>query len=118
MKIAIPTDGNRLEDMVAQHFGRCENYLLLDENGRLSRILKNTSEHMGGTGLPPELLKKNGADVLICAGLGPRAIELSAQVGLKVFTGPPVSASELFSMWKSGKLREATAESACKHHSD
>jgi len=30
MKIAIPTEGNNLEDKIALHFGRAKNYLVYD----------------------------------------------------------------------------------------
>ncbi len=75
MKIVIPTDDKKgLDDAVAEHFGRCNTYTFLDENGKVIEIIDNTSEHMGGSGLPPELMKQHGANVLLCKGLGPRAL--------------------------------------------
>ena len=61
MRIAIPTEGKMgLEESVAYHFGRGETYTVLDENGKLIEVIDNESEHMGGEGLPPELLRKHG----------------------------------------------------------
>jgi len=57
MKIVIPTNSNKgLEDQVADHFGRCLYYIFLNEKGKMLETIENTSEHMGGTGLPPELI--------------------------------------------------------------
>lgn len=63
MKIVIPTNNKKgLNDKVADHFGRCLTYTFLDEKGDVVEIINNTSEHMGGKGLPPELMKKRGRD--------------------------------------------------------
>jgi len=54
MKIVIPTNNRKgLDDKVAEHFGRCLTYTFLNENGEVIEIVDNTSEHMGGNGLPP-----------------------------------------------------------------
>lgn len=119
MKMAIPTEGKRgLEESIAYHFGRCETYTILDENGKLLEIIDNTSEHMGGEGLPPELLKKHGVDVLVCQGLGPRAVDICGQFGIEVYVGEAGSVKEMFDLWKAGKLKKATMEDVCEEHGD
>ena len=66
MKIVIPTNTKKgLNDKIAEHFGRCLTYTFLNEKGELIKIINNSSEHMGGAGLPPELMKKHG----FCKGL-------------------------------------------------
>jgi predicted Fe-Mo cluster-binding NifX family protein len=81
MKIVIPTDDKKgLGDKIAEHFGRCNTYTFLDENGKVLEIIDNTSEHMGGVGLPPELMKKHNANILLCRGLGPRALNLCREI--------------------------------------
>lgn len=117
MKIVIPTNDKKgLEDGVAEHFGRCETYTFLDENGGVVEIIKNTSEHMGGAGLPPELMKKHGADVLLCRGLGPRALNLCREFGMEVYTSEAKTAGEIFKLWKGKKLQKATLENVCEEH--
>ena len=64
MKIVIPTNNKKgLNDDVANHFGLCKTFTFLNEKGELIEIIENTSEHMGGSGLPPDLIKKHKADV-------------------------------------------------------
>ena len=71
MKIVIPTNNKKgLDDTVAEHFGRCLTYTFLNEKGEVVEIINNTSEHMGGSELPPELMKKHGANILLCRELG------------------------------------------------
>ncbi len=102
MKIVIPTDGrNGLKDAVAQHFGRCSTYTFLDEKGKLLEIIDNSSEHMGGKGLPPELMKQHKANVLLCKGLGPRALELCSQFGIEIFVFEAEKVKEMFDAWKN-----------------
>ncbi len=117
MKIVIPTDSRRgLDDTVAEHFGRCNTYTFLDEKGRVIEIIDNTSEHMGGSGLPPELMKKHGADVLLCKGLGPRALNLCKQLGIEVYVCQAETVKEIFELWKSKKIKKADFEDVCKEH--
>ena len=117
MKIVIPTDNKKgLEDTVAEHFGRCLTYTFLNEKGKVIEIIDNTSEHMGGIGLPPELMKKHGANVLLCRELGPRALSLCEQLGIDVYVCQAKTVKEIFEMWKNGKIKKAGVEDVCEEH--
>jgi predicted Fe-Mo cluster-binding NifX family protein len=117
MKIVVPTDGREgLEDKVAGHFGRCNTYTFLDEHGNVVEIIANTSEHMGGKGLPPELMKNHGAGVLLCRGLGPRALGLCGELGIEVYVCEAETVKEIFGMWKSGRIERAGSEDVCEEH--
>jgi predicted Fe-Mo cluster-binding NifX family protein len=117
MKIVIPTENKKgLDAEVAEHFGRCKTYTFLDENGKILDITDNTSEHMGGQGLPPELMKKHSADVLLCQDLGPRALNLCRELGMEVYVDSAKTVKELFTMWKNNKLKKATSQDVCAEH--
>ena len=117
MKIVIPTNGKRgLDDTVAEHFGRCNTYTFLDEKGNVAEIIDNTSEHMGGSGLPPELMKKHGANILLCKGLGPRALNLCKQLGIDVYVCQAKTVKEIFEIWKTKKIKKANFEDVCEEH--
>ena len=117
MKIIVPTDNKKgMQDIVAEHFGRCQTYTLLDEKGNVSKIIDNTSEQMGGVGLPPELMKKHGADVLLCKELGPRALDLCQQLGIDVYVCQAKTVKEIFEMWKNKKIKKAGSEDICGEH--
>jgi len=114
MKIAIPTDD---KINVAYHFGRCKVYLCFDENGKETGEIKNTSEHMGGNGLPPELLHKNKVDILLCKDLGPNAIQNCHIYGIKVYKDNSTDKiSELVRLWKANKITEAGLNDGCESH--
>jgi len=114
MKIVIPTNNKKgLNDTIAEHFGRCNTYTFLDEKGKVIEIINNTSEHMGGSGLPPELMKKHGANVLLCRGLGPRALNLCKQLGIEVYVYQAQTVKEIFELWKNNKIKKADFEDVC-----
>jgi len=117
MKIVIPTDDKKgLKGTVAEHFGRCETYTFLDQNGKIIEIIDNTSEHMGGTGLPPELMKRHGANVLLCKGLGPRALELCRQFGIDVYVCQTHNVKKIFDLWKRKKIKKVDFGDICEEH--
>ena len=65
MRICVPTEGNGgLDDRVGEHFGRSPTYTIYDTETGEVEILPNTSEHLGGSGLPAELLAQAGVDVV------------------------------------------------------
>lgn len=113
----IPTEGKKgLEDNIAEHFGRCNTYTFIDEKGKVIEIIGNTSEHMGGIELPPKLMKKHGADVLLCRGLGPRALNLCKQLKIDVYVYQSETVKEIFDLWKNKKLKKANFEDVCEEH--
>ena len=117
MKIVIPTDSRKgIEDTVALHFGRCSTYTFLDENGEVIEIIDNTSEHMGGKGLPPELMKEHGADILLCRDLGPRALELCKELGIEVYTCEAETVRGMFELWKGNEMKKAGNDDVCESH--
>lgn len=117
MKIVIPTNNKKgLKDVVAEHFGRCLAYTFLNEKGEVLEIIDNPSEHAGGVGLPPELMKKHGADVLLCKDLGPRALSLCGQLGIDVYVSQAETVNEIFKMWQNNEIKRAREGDVCEQH--
>jgi len=91
----------------------------LSENirkGEVIEIIDNTSEHMGGSGLPPELMKKHQADVLLCGDIGPRAISLCTELGIEVYICRVSTVKEAFDLWQKNQLKKADTGDACEQH--
>ena len=117
MKLVIPTNSRKgLEDQVAEHFGRCSTYTFLNEKGQVIEIIDNASEHSGGVGLPPELMKKHGADILLCRGIGPRAINLCKELGIDVYVYQADTVKDIFGLWQDNKIKKADLKDACEQH--
>lgn len=114
MRVCVPSAGpGGLDDLVGEHFGRVPTYTIYDTETGEVEILPNESEHMGGVGLPAEHLAQAGVDVVICSGLGRRAIDLLSQNGIEVCTGATGTVREAIQAWQEGRLGSADA---CERH--
>lgn len=117
IKIAIPTNSRKgNDDTIADHFGRCNTFTFLDGTGNVVEIIDNTSRHMGGSGMPPELIKKHKANVLLCKDIGPKAIEMFNEFDIDVFTCSANTVKEIFNKWKNQKIKKAGLDDACEEH--
>ncbi|MFZ2500132.1 NifB/NifX family molybdenum-iron cluster-binding protein [Methanosarcina sp.] len=117
MKVSIPTrDENGMNGIVEQHFGKAPTYTIIDTETEEVTIIANDSEHTGGVGLPPEYLHKNGVDIMLCGGLGVKAVRMFESYGIKVFVGAGSTVRDTFEAWKAGKLQKATTENSCTEH--
>ena len=120
MKIGVPTMGDRgLEDTVSGHFGRAPTFTIVDMETNELNVLPNTSEHFGGFKVAPEILADAGVEVMLCSGLGPRAINMFEQFGVAVYVGIDSSAAtvgDAISAFQAGLLHEATDKDACVEH--
>jgi predicted Fe-Mo cluster-binding NifX family protein len=117
MKIGIPTLGNKgLTEEVSPHFGRAPTFTVYDTDTKLVQVIDNTSEHMGGSGKPPEELARHNVEVMVCSGLGPRAIDMFESYGIRVFVGASGTVRDTLDLFEGGILQEATDENACKMH--
>ncbi|MBN1134788.1 MAG: NifB/NifX family molybdenum-iron cluster-binding protein [Methanosarcinaceae archaeon] len=117
MKVCIPSMGEGgLKDEVGQHFGRVPTYTIFDTETKEVKVIPNTSEHTGGVGLPPELLSKEGIDVMLCSGLGGRAVQLFEGFGISVFINAQGTVQDAISAWEAGELPEATISTSCQEH--
>ncbi|MBC7110505.1 MAG: NifB/NifX family molybdenum-iron cluster-binding protein [Archaeoglobi archaeon] len=117
MKVAVPTMGTRgLEEEISQHFGRAPTFTIVDLESNEVEIIPNMSEHMGGTGKPPEHLAKLGVSAVIVSGIGPRAIEMFRSFGIEVYSGASGRVKDAIELFKRGLLQRASLESACREH--
>jgi predicted Fe-Mo cluster-binding NifX family protein len=117
MKLCIPTLGSGgLNALVSEHFGRAPTFTVVDMANNKVTVMQNTSEHFGGDGNTPELVAAAGAEVLLCSGLGPRAIAAFEQFGIEVYVGAHGTVEEAIRAFQAGELIEACESNACKEH--
>ncbi|WP_406656490.1 NifB/NifX family molybdenum-iron cluster-binding protein [Methanolobus sp. ZRKC2] len=117
MKISVPSMGQGgTDDVVGQHFGKVPVYTVYDTDTEEVSIIANTSEHNGGSGLPPELMSEAGVNVMLCGGLGRKAVTMFEQFGIDVFVGASGKVTDAIDAWKSGKLSKATQDNSCAGH--
>ena len=117
MKVCVPTmNQGGMDDMVSPHFGRAPTFTIVDTETKEVEVLPNTSEHMGGIKLAPEIVSEAGVQVMICSGLGSKAVQMFSQFGIEVFIGAGGTVRDMIGAWESGALQKATEETACREH--
>lgn len=117
MLVSVPiSDDKGLDSALSDHFGKAPSYLIFDTATGESGVVPNQSDHMGGTGSPPEHMAKQGVSVVVCKGLGPKALTMLRSMDIKVFVGATGAAKDALAQWRAGSLIAATDENACKDH--
>lgn len=116
MKVCVPSMGRNLNEPISQHFGRAPFFLIVDQESGSVEVLENRSEHMGGVGKPPEHIASRGAEVMICSGLGSKAIDMLSSYGICTYVGAQGSVGEAIGQWREGRLPSANGDNACKEH--
>ncbi|MFW6189457.1 MAG: NifB/NifX family molybdenum-iron cluster-binding protein [Planctomycetota bacterium] len=113
MRIAIPLADGKL----AMHFGHCEEFALLDvdeQDGGAVAKTERAAAPPHQPGLLPQWLQEQGADLVICGGMGRRAQALFAQNGIDVVVGAPVGEPEQIARsYIAGEL--TTGPNVCDH---
>lgn len=109
MTLAISCDG----DMVSSHFGRCQKYLIFKiKDGQVveRREVLNPGHHPG---FLPQFLKRQGVNLLIAGGAGPRAQKLLQDLGIDTMLGVSGNVDEVLDLYLKGELKPG--ESQCEH---
>jgi len=100
-KLALSTDGNQ----VAQHFGRCEKYTLVEVNdGEVvnKEIVTNPGHEPG---FLPKYLNEQGVDVILAGGMGRKAKDLFDQNGIKAVIGVNGLVDDAVKSYLAGELK-------------
>ena len=117
MKVCFPTEDNGgREARVGEHFGRVPTYTIIDNETDQVEVIPNDSSHMGGSGLPADLLAQEGVDVMVCSGLGRKAIRLFEEHGIDVYIGAGGTVKEALKEWRENQLLSASESDACERH--
>ena len=111
MKIAVTYENG----MVYQHFGHCENFKLYDAADGAVNGSKIVSAAGSGHGALAGFLKKEGADVLICGGIGAGARQALEDAGIRFYPGVTGEADEAVKALLEGRL-SYQPDVVCSHH--
>lgn len=111
MRIAVTYENG----MIFQHFGHTEQFKFYDTEG--TEIVKEQiiSTMGSGHGALAGFLTQNGADTLICGGIGGGAQMALADAGIKLYGGVSGSADEAVKALLAGNL-DYHPDVQCSHH--
>lgn len=117
MKIGVPSNGEKgLDEKVGEHFGRVPNYTIVDLENDNVKVVPNTSHHMGGKGNPPEIMKNENVDAMVCQSLGRKAIDLFKRMGIEVYVGAHGTVHDAIKSFKKDELQKADESNGCQRH--
>ena len=111
MKIAVTYE----KGSIFQHFGHTQQFKFYDIEGK--EIIKEQiiSPTGGGHGALAGFLTENGADTLICGGIGGGAQMALKEAGIRLYGGVSGSADEAVRAFLEGTL-EYQPDVCCSHH--
>ena len=112
MKIAITYD--KENNSVFQHFGHTEFFYVYDTNSKVEEVIGN-----GGNSHVDLIsyLQSKGIEVLICGGVGNRAIEILSSCNIKVIPGVNGKINDVINKFNSGELKgDETQIHSCSCH--
>jgi predicted Fe-Mo cluster-binding NifX family protein len=118
MKICIPTDTKEgLNAKVFGHFGSAPYFTVYDtEKDQVETIDNTNSNHAHGMCQPISVIGQASINVVICQGMGRRAVEKLNESGIKAYRQDGGTVAEVINKFKTNELEEMTVENACGHH--
>lgn len=117
MKICIPVlTQEGMNSPLSSHFGQADYFAMFDDETQALTFFNNTGHHHGGTLTPAEIIHQAGAQVVLCGGLGGKAVQLFQQLGVHVFNQASGTVADILAAYKAGSLPEATDATACHDH--
>ena len=119
MKLCIPTttkDGPSA--LVHEHFGSAPFFSVYDAETKAVEIIDNSNAlHAHGMCQPLTALAGRHIDVVVCGGMGARAVQKFNDSGIKVYRSVPGTVSDIARLFSEGVLEEITLANSCAHHS-
>lgn len=120
MRIAVSAENNAgLDSRVAQHFGRCPYFALVDVDGRevqVVQVIENPFYSGHQPGQVPAFIARQKANVMLSGGMGARAIQVFEQMGVHAATGASGTVREALTRYLGGELKDAAPCADSEHH--
>ena len=103
--------------LVSEHFESAPYFTVYDTEAETVEVVENSDQHHAhGMCHPMSLLADKDIDVVVCGGMGARAIQKLNEGGIRVFRAVPGTIEEILVQQAQGELKEMTPEDACRHH--
>lgn len=118
MKICIPIRKDEgLSARAFDHFGSAPYFLVYDTENKNSKVIRNSgSHHVHGMCQPLDMLQDQDIDIVVCKGMGARAVKLLNKGGIWVYRAEGETAEDIIKKSIEGKLKAITVENACTDH--
>lgn len=109
MKIAVCAREEGLQSVVADRFGRAENFVIYDTETKEVVTVENSArnEASGAGGSAVRLLDQNKVEIVIAPEVGPKAIDAVKAFGIEVYAyGDSQTVEDAINNYKNGILEK------------
>jgi predicted Fe-Mo cluster-binding NifX family protein len=88
-KIAFTSTGGSMESLLSEQFGRCQYFIIVDQETGKFEAVSNLGEQMQSGAGPKaaELIHHHGANVVVTGHVGDKAEEVLKRVNIKIVSG-------------------------------
>jgi len=117
MKIAISTNGIDLSSQVAERFGRCNSFLIVDTETMEFEVVQNTavsSAHGAGIAAA-QLVAYKGVKAVLTGNVGPKAYSALSSSGIKTVTQVSGTVGDAVRRFSSGELQPTSEPTVGGH---
>lgn len=117
MRVCIPTISEAgLDGRLSPHFGKAPYFTLADvEAGRVRALSNPNARHEEGRCDAVQAVRGMGVDVVVCRGMGPKALESLRRHGVAVLVTDGWTVAEALRGFREGLLAPLTREHAGQH---
>jgi predicted Fe-Mo cluster-binding NifX family protein len=118
MRICIPTETDEgIKAKVYGHFGSAPYFTIYDtEKGDYETIDNSNQHHTHGTCNPIDILSSKRIGIVVCAGMGMRAVQKLNESGIRAYKAAGTTTQEIIEKYQANELEELTLENACNQH--
>lgn len=118
MRLCIPTETkDGLSAPVFGHFGSAPFFTVYDTDKEQLEVIDNANaHHEHGMCHPVGAIGNARVDIVVCQGMGRRAVEKLNDAGIKAFRQSGGTVADVLRRYAAGDLEELTVDNACSHH--
>jgi len=119
MKVAVSTNGIDLSSQVAERFGRCNNFLIVDTETMEFEVVPNTATRSAhGAGIAAaQLVASKGAKAILTGNVGPKAFSALSSSGVKTVTQVSGTVEDAVRRFSSGEIKPTGEPTVGSHFS-
>lgn len=115
MKVAIPAmTAAGLEAPVSSHFGQAPFFTVVDQETGIAEAVPSPGHQ--GDRTPAQAIAEVGVQLVVCGGMGGRAVQILTAAGIQVYIGASGTVAEALAAFQRGELEPASEASSCQHH--
>ena len=117
MKIAISAQGQELTSPVNPRFGRCEYFVIYDQQtDSIESIANPGTTGSGGAGIKTaQALANSKINVVLVGNVGPNAVETLNAAKIDIYSGITGTVQESLDLFKKGALTKTSQPSVESH---